>query len=218
MTLLSSRFGQKAAPVTLSYQALREVIVAGNPDSYERDRDYTDVVFRIMGIARVHHPLAVTTRYLTDPQQTFALGSAHALETPLELYGSAGLFVTVYKTLPGWGDGLALILRDQIIDVAHCQPDKNVVIGLKGLNTGGDRFLVTGIACGKIDKKGHIIGLEHRSPAQKDADTALALAAILMRQMRDSKRLDLTAGVGEVRGLSPEERINPAVLLNSGPR
>jgi hypothetical protein len=111
-----------------------------------------------------------------------------------------------------------LILRDEIKDVSRCQPDKNVVIGLKGLKADEETFLVTGIACGRIDKDGQVIGLEYRRPTQKDADTALLLAEILMRQMREQKRLDLRRAVDEVAGLRQPEGNIPAPSAASGPR
>lgn len=218
MALLASLFKKKSAPVTVPYSAIKALIVGGDPAAYQSDCDYTDVVFRIMGIGRIHHPFAKTTRYLTDPEQTFSLGIGHDLENPLKLFASSGLFVTAYKTLPHWENGLAVIIRDSIADVRSCQPGKNVILGLKGVNMGDDRFLVTGIACGKMDKKGQIYALEYKQPNQPDADAALALGSILMRQMRQDKALDLPASVAELRGLSQKERQNTAALLHGGPK
>jgi hypothetical protein len=214
MAKLSGPFSRKSAPVLLSYTEVKSLWERNA--AFEKDNDYTDVVFRIMGIGRIHHTLAGTFRYLTDPQQTFSLGKASHLDTPLEFYGSEGMFVTGYKTL-GLKNGLALVLRDQIRDVADCQPSKNVVVGIKGIHQGDDRFLVTGIVSGTRNQRGRITGLQVLPVTQEEAEIALTVMTVCMQQMVSEKSLDLNKAVETITTMGRKARENALLAMKNRP-
>lgn len=208
-------FAQNAAPVFLPYGQVK-ALWESNP-GFVKDNDYTDVVFRIMGISRIHHGLSGTFRYLANPDLKFALGVGNTRENPLSFFASEGLFATAYKTLPGMRNGLALLLRDRIEGVETCQPERNIITGLAGIQA-GDRFQVTRILSGLRNKDGRINGLKSMPVTAAEAEIALGLMAVAMDMMSCTGQLDLTQIVETVRD-NPGKAMESALSsLKNGPK
>lgn len=206
MGKITSLFSSKAAPVTVPYPGLKEIIWS-EPGQYQRDDDYTDFVFRVLGIGRLHHFQSATYRYLTNPDEKYALGTGNDLDAPLKLHGSAGLLVTAYRTLSG-GKGLAVLLRDRIPDVSSCAPGKHIVLGLKGVNRDDDRFEVTGLVSSRLDKNGRVTALDAVPLTQENAETLLTFLAVCMRQMQGEHRLDLPEALESLKTMGAAARGN----------
>ncbi|HEY8190472.1 MAG TPA: hypothetical protein VIF12_07280, partial [Micavibrio sp.] len=97
---LKETFQDRADPITIPCAELEKIVWA-KQSAYTHDDDYTDYVFRTLGIGRLNHMRAVTDRCLVNDRQTFALERSNDTHDDIEFHGSAGFFITTYQTLTG---------------------------------------------------------------------------------------------------------------------
>ena len=210
--MLSSLFGQKSATAVLPYDDVKAVI--GSPETLTQDNDFTDDGFRLFRIGFTNHLKSRTFRRLQNDSATFSLGTASHMDTPLKLYASAGLFVTLYHPPARQEERLVMVMRTDIPDVSRCQPQHHVIAALRGtVNRARNELIVDGLRAGVIDKKGQINGLETIPVNTEAARTSLCLMAICARQLEGPNPLDLLHIQRLLVGLTPEQRAHASLIM-----
>lgn len=210
--MLSKFFGSAAASVIVSNKEIEKIIWA-RPESLT-PYDDTDYIFRTLDIGRINHLRASTEHYLVDPKQVFTLGRTNTYHPDITFPGSAGLFVTRYKTLSG-KKGLGVLLRDKISDVAKSQPASHVVLAFKGFVENDEDFSLHAIMKAEFDHRGRVTNLVSIPVTPENAAKMLACAALDMNQMLNKRPFTAAKNHEKAWAMGEEALANPSQMMST---
>lgn len=201
MSILGNIFGPKATPVTIPHNVVKNA-VWGQRDRYVQNNDFTDYVFRTLGISRLNHLSANTFMLLSDSSKRFMLEQTHDMEEECGLPASSGAFVTAYVPPLSGRKGLAVLIRDDIPGVSHSQPDKHVVLAFNGYFDrdliNAKTFTFSSILTASFNKQGQVSGLDALLLTPETAKNALDYAKTCINQIARGGPLTAAANLARI--------------------
>jgi len=195
MPFLKDLFGLKSAPVSIPADDFFNVIW-NQPRRFTKDNDYTDYVFKTLGIARINHPKSNTWMYVSNPGQKVPFETLTDYETPRTALASQGVFVTAYNT-PFMGRyGLGFLVRDRLDGIKCSQPNRHVSVAMAGFeNPDTYTFDITRIRVGELNSKKRVQSLYNLPVTPENAAKAFELATLGIGQIMRDEPIDLAGNI-----------------------
>ena len=187
MKFLTRLFADKSPPVTIPFQRVKDSLPAW--ENAVQDNDFTDYVFRTLGISRIRHLNATTYRILADEDRFFSLPKMHDLEETAKIYASEGVFVTAYQA--GKNRGFAVLTRQDIPGIQHTHESRHVLAGFSGLvDEDGQSVRVLRLIAGNKGPDGRVKGLKNIAITPESASQTIDSISLFSMELMNGGKLD----------------------------